>query len=227
MQLDSEGGAVRQYKGTVDCAMKVLRKEGLVNGWYAGISAGIFRQLSYGMPRMAFYTMLLERFKTKEAMPFTMKLGLGLAAGGTAALIGVPSEVCLVRMGADSKKPEAERRNYKNVVDALTRIAKEEGVAALWAGAAPTIARACLLNAGQLGVYSEAKEVLSTSVGLSGIPLQFVGSLIASVAANSTDPRMYLVVSPKNNLSADLELLGAFSRPLSCVCWPDSLARQC
>ena len=132
-----------------------------------------------------------------------------------------------MRMGADSKKPEAERRNYKNVVDALTRISKEEGVAALWAGAAPTIARACLLNAGQLGVYSEAKEVLSTSVGLSGIPLQFVGSLIASVAANSTNTRMHLVISLYTYLSADLELLGASSRPLSYVCWPDSLALQC
>jgi solute carrier family 25 oxoglutarate transporter 11 len=110
-------------------------------------------------------------------------------------------------MGADSKKPEAERRNYKNVVDAITRIGKEEGVAALWSGAGPTIARACLLNAGQLGVYSEAKEVLSASAGLSGIPLQFIGSLIASVAANSTIPRVYLAVSRKT--------LGPVSRPAS------------
>lgn len=186
MQLDAEGGAARQYKGSLDCAVKVFQKEGLVNGLYAGISAGIFRQLSYGMPRMAFYTMLLERFKTEGAMPFYKKLGLGSIAGGTAAMIGVPSEVCLVRMGADSKKPVAERRNYKHVVDAVIRIGKEEGLSALWSGAGPTIARACLLNAGQLGVYSEAKEVLSDSIGLSGIQLQFVGSLIASVAANST-----------------------------------------
>jgi solute carrier family 25 oxoglutarate transporter 11 len=131
-------------------------------------------------------TLLLERFSTPgEQMPFVKKLGLGLTAGGTAALMGVPSEVCLVRMGADSKKPEAERRNYKNVLDAVFRIGREEGVAALWSGAGPTIARACLLNAGQLGVYSEAKEVLSAKAGLSGIPLQFVGAFIASIAANS------------------------------------------
>jgi solute carrier family 25 oxoglutarate transporter 11 len=130
--------------------------------------------------------MLLERFSTPgEQMPFVKKLGLGLTAGGTAALMGVPSEVCLVRMGADCKKPEDERRNYKNVLDAVFRIGREEGVAALWSGAGPTIARACLLNAGQLGVYSEAKEVLSAKAGLSGIPLQFVGAFIASIAANS------------------------------------------
>lgn len=215
MQLDAEGGAARQFKGSLDCAMQVLRREGLVKGWYAGISAGIFRQLSYGMPRMAFYTMLLERFKTKEAMPFAKKLGLGLVAGGTAALIGVPSEVCLVRMGADSKKPEAERRNYKNVVDAITRIAKEEGVVKLWSGAGPTIARACLLNAGQLGVYSEAKEVLEARAGLTGIPLQFIGSLIASVAANSTVPRTrYSFVRAASSGVARLH------SPFVLRCWP-------
>ena len=131
MQIDSEGGAKRQYKGSLDCARQVFAKEGLVRGLYAGISAGIFRQLSYGMPRMAFYPMLLDRFKEPEGqtcalpplttdarhwsprranararrrMSFAKKLALGSIAGSTAALLGVPSEVCLVRMGADSKK---------------------------------------------------------------------------------------------------------------------------
>ena len=233
MQIDSEGGAKRQYKGSFDCARQVFAKEGLVRGLYAGISAGIFRQLSYGMPRMAFYPMLLDRFKEPEGqtcalpplttdarhwsprranaharrrMSFAKKLALGSIAGSTAALLGVPSEVCLVRMGADSKKcarptarprppcsrprsaccvgrPAAERRNYKHVVDAVTRIAREEGVAALWGGAGPTMARACLLNAGQLGVYSEAKEQIGAATGMTGLPLMFCGSLVSAVAA--------------------------------------------
>ena len=66
MQIDSEGGAKRQYKGSFACARQVFAKEGLVRGLYAGISAGIFRQISYGMPRMAFYPMLLDRFKEPE-----------------------------------------------------------------------------------------------------------------------------------------------------------------
>lgn len=116
---------------------------------------------------------------------FGTKLGLGSAAGAIAAAIGVPSEVALVRMSADSKLPPAERRGYTSVLDALARVAREEGVAALWAGAAPTVVRAALLNAGQLGVYSEAKERITDATGgrLKGLALQFASSLVSAVAA--------------------------------------------
>ena len=66
---------------------------------------------------------------------------------------------------------------------ALSTIAREEGVLALWAGAAPTVARACLLNAGQLGVYSEAKQRIEANFGLVGIPLMFAGSICSAFAA--------------------------------------------
>lgn len=35
-------------------------------------------------------------------------------------------------MTADGKLPPAEKRGYKNVFNALTRIVKEEGTATLW-----------------------------------------------------------------------------------------------
>ena len=136
------------------------------------------------MPRMAIYPMLLEHYSEPGIpLPFWKKLVLGSIAGGAAAFIGVPSEVCLVRMGADSRKPMEERRNYKHAGDALVRIAREEGITSLWSGTSPTVARACLLNAGQLGVYSEAKEVLQQHSPLQGIPLQFCSSMISAVAA--------------------------------------------
>ena len=56
-------------------------------------------------------------------------------------------------------------------------------LAKLWEGAAPTVARAILLNAGQLAVYAEAKQRVRSSMGLDGIPLQFVSSLVASFVA--------------------------------------------
>lgn len=183
LQLDAEGGSKRQFNSSAAAAKHIVKNEGFV-GLYAGISAGIFRQISYGMPRMAIYPMLLERFSTPgETLPFWKKLGLGSVAGAVAACLGVPSEVCLVRMGADSKKPLEQRRNYKHVGDALVRIAREEGVSSLWAGTTPTVARACLLNAGQLGVYSEAKEKIQSNSPLRGIPLQFCASVISAVAA--------------------------------------------
>lgn len=40
-------------------------------------------------------------------------------------------------MTSDGRLPIEQRRNYKNVADALWRITKEEGVFALWKGATP------------------------------------------------------------------------------------------
>ena len=54
----------------------------------------------------------------------------------------------------------AERRNYKNVFDALFRMTKEEGIFTLWRGAIPTMGRAMVVNAAQLASYSQAKEAL-------------------------------------------------------------------
>ena len=63
-------------------------------------------------------------------------------------------------MTADGRLPMAERRNYKNVFDALFRIVREEGLFTLWRGATPTMARAMVVNAAQLASYSQAKQGL-------------------------------------------------------------------
>ena len=63
-------------------------------------------------------------------------------------------------MTSDGRLPEAERRNYKNVFDALRRIISEEGLFTLWRGAIPTMGRAMVVNAAQLASYSQAKQGL-------------------------------------------------------------------
>jgi solute carrier family 25 oxoglutarate transporter 11 len=55
---------------------------------------------------------------------------------------------------ADSGLPLDQRRNYKNVFDALIRITKEEGAMGLFAGATPTVVRAAVLNTGASGKTS-------------------------------------------------------------------------
>lgn len=67
-------------------------------------------------------------------------------------------------MQADSMLPVEERRNYKNVVDAFTRIVKDEGVTSLWKGAVPTMTRAVSLNVAMLVTYDECKERITKAL---------------------------------------------------------------
>ena len=58
LQIDQAGARV--YKGTFDCLSQIFKKEG-VSGLYAGLSAGMLRQITYGMPRMAFVPILYDQ----------------------------------------------------------------------------------------------------------------------------------------------------------------------
>lgn len=95
-------------------------------------------------------------------------MGLGVVAGAVGAFVGTPAEVSLIRMTADGRLPLDQRRNYKNVADALMRIIKEEGLFSLWRGTTPTIGRAMVVNAAQLASYSQvcSKFIIVIQFGL-------------------------------------------------------------
>lgn len=132
---------------------------------YAGLSAGLLRQAVYTTARLGFFdtfqNMLAARSEQSgKPVTFGERAAAGLTAGGLAAMIGNPADLALIRMQSDGLKPKEARANYRSVFDALKRIAGQEGVAALWAGAAPTVIRAMALNFGQLTFFAESKTQL-------------------------------------------------------------------
>jgi solute carrier family 25 oxoglutarate transporter 11 len=90
-----------------------------------------------------------------------------MTAGAIGSFIGNPCDLALVRLQADATLPPDQRRHYKHVGDAFTRIAKEEGVTSLWKGALPTMMRAMALNTFMFVTYDTAVEVARASMGSS------------------------------------------------------------
>ena len=144
-------------QGTVGTVKAILAARGPV-GLYDGLSAAYLRQWTYGLVRMGLYSYLLQR--QPQPVPFHRKLGLATFAGSIGAFVGTPSELGLVRMSADSQLPPAERRGDSSIFDVIRRVAREDGPAALWRGAATTVARAGVLSCFQMGVTSEVKQQL-------------------------------------------------------------------
>jgi len=164
LQLAGEG-ARTGLKPTPLSVTREILASGRAMDLYTGLSAGLLRQAVYTTARLGFFDTFMKRLtvRAKEkgnVIGFSERALAGLSAGGIAAMIGNPADLALIRMQSDGLKPLAERKNYKSVIDALTSIAKTEGVARLWAGASPTVVRAMALNFGQLAFFSEAKQRL-------------------------------------------------------------------
>ena len=161
----------------------VWRSEG-VSGLYSGLSAAIARQLSYTSIRLAAYDVLKETVQGEEraGKPLALweKFICGIGAGGFGSFCACPIEVSLVRMQADGRLPAAERRGYTNVINALRRIGMEEGVLCYWRGATPTVTRAAVVAATQLGSYDQAKEIYHDSLGIpDGAKLHLMSAITA------------------------------------------------
>lgn len=145
LQLLGEGTKGAAAPSPLSVARGIVA-EGGVSGLYNGISAAWLRQASYATLRLGFFDRFLAFFVQRAknnggTVGFGERATASLSAGGLAAAIANPAEVALIRMQVDGTKPKAERANYKSVVDALTRVGRNEGVAALWSGSYPTIVR--------------------------------------------------------------------------------------
>lgn len=188
IQLAGEGAATGPRATPLSVTREILAS-GKALDLYTGLSAGLLRQAVYTTARLGlfdtFMGTLTARAKEKgQQIGFKERATAGLSAGGLAAMVGNPADLALIRMQSDGLKPADQRKNYKSVIDALTRIAKSEGVGALWSGATPTVVRAMALNFGQLAFFSEAKSQLKTKTDWSARTQTLSASAIAGFFAS-------------------------------------------
>lgn len=161
IQLQGAGGGAVNAN-PISVAAQLIKNEGFFT-FYKGLSAALFRQLTYGMTRLGIFRTLTNKFtpegKTAADIDLLTRAGCSLTAGGIGAMVGTPAEVALIRMQYDTTLPVAERRGYKNVFDALTQIARHEGTKGFFAGAMPTVVRGLTINFGMLMTYDSFKRM--------------------------------------------------------------------
>jgi len=185
MQLASMG-AKGESDGLMTTATKLINNEGFM-ALYKGLSASLLRQATYTTTRLGLYLQIKDAMAKRKPgePPLYMKIGMSMLAGAGGAVVGSPADVVLVRMQADGKKPPESRLNYRNAIDGLFRIAKEEGVPALWKGCGPNLNRAMLMTAGQVASYDQAKySLLQTKFFKDNVVTHFTASFIAAFVAS-------------------------------------------
>ena len=182
MQMSGVAGVRKTHKTAIHAFIHIIRKEG-VFAVYDGLTASMLRQATYTTTRLGVFSLLTHSHKSEHgSVSFAMKCLFGMIAGGVGSVIGTPADLVMVRMTTDGRLPKSQQRSYKHVFDALYRVVKEEGVLSLWRGCGPTVARAVIANAAQLGTYSQVKQSLLTTCYFSdNILCHFIASMTSGV----------------------------------------------
>mmetsp|Transcript_71871 Transcript_71871/g.208278 ORF Transcript_71871/g.208278 Transcript_71871/m.208278 type:complete len:303 (-) Transcript_71871:114-1022(-) len=172
--------------------LKIGRTEG-PSGLFKGVDASAARQLVYSGTRFGMYEVLKKAAGGQDGGLSTVtKAVCAAASGAMGAFAGNPGDLAMVRMQADGKLPLEQRRNYKNVFDAVARIARSEGALSMWStGVVPNMNRAAVITVGQLAAYDACKEALLEHGCKDSVPTHFgasfIAAFIASVLSNPVD----------------------------------------
>ncbi|PON38806.1 Mitochondrial brown fat uncoupling protein [Parasponia andersonii] len=209
--------------GPIAVGVRIVQQEG-VAALFSGVSATVLRQTLYSTTRMGLYDIMKQKWTDPASgnMPLTRKITAGLIAGAIGAAVGNPADVAMVRMQADGRLPAAQRRNYTSVVDAIARMARQEGIRSLWRGSSMTINRAMLVTASQLASYDQIKEtILERGVMKDGlgthITASFAAGFVAAVASNPVDVIKTRVMNMKVEPGAAPPYTGALDCALKTV----------
>lgn len=157
---------------------------------YRGVDAAIGRQMVYGTARIGLHTKfsnLLVEKNNGQPISFVEKVLSGMLSGAIAVSIGSPFDIALVRLQSDGMAKPEDRRNYKNVFDALLRTSREEGLSALYQGVLPNILRGMSMNVGMMSCNDQFQEMYA---GLLDDPMtngaQLPTRILASLSAGFT-----------------------------------------
>ncbi|KAJ7560699.1 hypothetical protein O6H91_04G141300 [Diphasiastrum complanatum] len=159
-----EGGATLtpKYRGLFGTVATIAREEGASSLW-KGIVPGLHRQILFGGLRIGLYEPVKSLYVGKDHVgdvPLLKKIAAGLTTGALAITVANPTDLVKVRLQAEGKLPPGVPRRYSGAMNAYSTIFKQEGVAALWTGLGPNVARNAIINAAELASYDQVKQSL-------------------------------------------------------------------
>lgn len=165
--------------GMIKAMVQCVQTSGY-RGLFEGLSATWFRGMTYALVRFWTYDVAKAEFNRHTGTNTVWNaIGAGVVAGAVGGFVSNPGDIVLIRMQAESGKALVERYGYRNVLDGLYKIARNEGPSKLLRGVPVTVIRAILTNTGQLASYDLAKDQL-LNMGLSnGIGCHFLASFAA------------------------------------------------
>ncbi|XP_035897105.1 mitochondrial dicarboxylate carrier-like isoform X1 [Anopheles stephensi] len=206
---------IRNNVSMLQLSREIIRDDG-VTALYSGVTAAVLRQLTYSTTRFAIYEIGKQSDYGRDS-GFFGRIVMAAIGGTVGGFVGSPADLINVRMQNDVKLPPEKRRNYKNAIDGIVRVWREEGFRRLFAGASSATARSVFMTIGQLTFYDQAKITLfETGYFTDNIGTHFLASVIAGgIATTMTQPIDVVKTVMMNAKPGEFSSIGAILRHIS------------
>jgi solute carrier family 25 (adenine nucleotide translocator) protein 4/5/6/31 len=155
------GSGNPQFTGLVDCLVKTAQGPGGIMGMYGGFGVSVVGIVAYRGPYFGIYDTLKEKNpykKDKGMVGLFSKFCIAQTTAIIAGFISYPFDTVRRRLQMQSEKPP-EQWLYKGTLDCAVKIARDEGMGAIFKGFGANILRT-LGGALVLVGYDEIKRVL-------------------------------------------------------------------
>ncbi|KAJ3882684.1 mitochondrial carrier domain-containing protein [Lentinula edodes] len=155
LQVQGQGLSEQKYKG-VTGVLRHMYQEGGLRSVFRGSGATLARDGPGSAAYFAAYEVTKKALTPAGSSPSDLNLGSIICAGGVAGVamwsLAIPPDVLKSRIQADPKD------TYSGILDCARKTIAQDGVAALWKGFGPAMARAFPANAATfLGVELSRK----------------------------------------------------------------------
>ncbi|XP_032410697.1 ADP/ATP translocase 2-like [Xiphophorus hellerii] len=156
--------ADKQYKGIVDCIVRIPKEQGFLSYWRGNL-ANVIRYFPTQALNFAFKDKYKKIFldgvdkRTQFWRYFAGNLASGGAAGATSLCFVYPLDFARTRLAADVGKAGQERE-FKGLGDCLMKIFKSDGLKGLYQGFNVSVQGIIIYRAAYFGVYDTAKGML-------------------------------------------------------------------
>ncbi|XP_068268091.1 ADP/ATP translocase 2 [Nyctibius grandis] len=156
--------ADKQYKGIIDCVVRIPREQGVLSFWRGNL-ANVIRYFPTQALNFAFKDKYKQIFlggvdkRTQFWRYFAGNLASGGAAGATSLCFVYPLDFARTRLAADVGKAGADRE-FKGLGDCLIKIFQSDGLRGLYQGFNVSVQGIIIYRAAYFGIYDTAKGML-------------------------------------------------------------------
>ncbi|EFA86528.1 mitochondrial substrate carrier family protein [Heterostelium album PN500] len=157
--------------GIIECLKNTVQKEGAM-ALYKGVTSPLFGMMFETAVLFAGYGQMKKLIQKDPTKPLELwqYSVCGAGAGFTATFVLTPVELIKCRLQIQTTGPQ----KYNGSFDCFKKIIKEDGVAGLYRGIIPTLAREIPGNMAFFGVYEGLKRHFRKTTGKEDLPLQYL-----------------------------------------------------